>query len=394
MAVVIAFTVLAAMLAVGDIAATKTKAVLGQMFVFAVLLLIAFWCGMPTNYIELTGATTIGGLCAALMLVSQGSALTLKQFAKEWKTVTIGFIQVALICVFCIVFGGLLMNKVMAYAGAPIVSGALVAYMVMTEPLTEAGMYDIASFCMMIMILQNFVGIPIAGALMRKDAKNLVASGEIEKYRYLVEETAGHKEKKSLIPALPEKYSKPSVLLFKGALVALLSFWVSGLTKGTVNSLLLCMIFGVVFSALGFIENNYLEKANAQGIVLMFVVFYIFASWANTTPEMVLNNLFPVVKILALGVVAILFGGFVCSKIFKVSFGMATAIGLTGLFGFPTTYYIAKTVSETVGENEADRQAIENYMLPKMLVAGFATVTIGSVVAASLMLPLLKNLLA
>ena len=393
MTVVLAFTALAAMLAVGDVAAIKTKAVLGQMFVFAVLLLAAFWCGMPTNFIELTGATTIGGLCAALMLVSQGSALTLRQFAREWKTVAIGFIQVALVCVFCILFGGFILDRIMAYAGAPIVSGALVAYLVMSEPLTEAGMYDVAAFCMMIMILQNFVGIPIAGALMRRDARKLIASGEIENYRGLAADSSAGREKKKPIPALPEKFRKPTVLIFKGALIALLSFWVSGLTNGTVNALLLCMIFGVVFSALGFLENNYLEQANAQGIVLMFVVFYIFASWSNTTPEMVLNNLFPVVKILALGVVAILFGGFVCSRLFKVSFGMATAIGLTGLFGFPTTYYIAKTVSETGGENDADRQAIENYMLPKMLVAGFATVTIGSVVAASLMLPLLKSLL-
>lgn len=391
MQVVLSFTILTIMLAVSDMLATKTKAVLGTMFTFPILLLIAFWNGLPKDTITVTGATVIAPVCCALLLVNQGASLTLDQFVKEWKTVVVGFLQVAAVTLTCAFVGQFIIGKVAAYSGAPIVAGAMVAYMVMTEPLLDAGLNDIAAFCMVIMVLQNLVGIPLATLIMKKDARNLIASGQIENYRQVAEIESGAAKRKYLFPQIPEKYNKSSVMLAKAMLVGLLAFWLSDLTNGTINSYLLCMILGVVFGLLGFIEQNYLDKAGAMGMVQMLIVFFIYTNNANTTPEMILDTFVPFAVIMGLGVAAMFVCGFICSKIFKMSFGMTVAIGLTGLFGFPTTFYIARSVAEAVGGDDKEQcQALENYLMPRMLVAGFATVTIGSVIAASMMLPLLK----
>ena len=42
-----------------------------------------------------------------------------------------------------------------------------------------------------------------------------------------------------------------------------------------------------------------------------------------------------------------------------------------------------------MGETEDQRKALENYLLPKMLVAGFVTVTITSVVLAGFVVNIL-----
>ena len=71
------------------------------------------------------------------------------------------------------------------------------------------------------------------------------------------------------------------------------------------------------------------------------------------------------------------------NKVFKTGFGMCTAIGLSGLFGFPPTMTISKEVAAEVAQNDEDQAALENFLMPQMVVGGFAVFTIGSVVVGS-----------
>lgn len=76
-------------------------------------------------------------------------------------------------------------------------------------------------------------------------------------------------------------------------------------------------------------------------------------------------------------------------KILKVSPWMSFAIGITALFGFPGTYVVSNEVASALATNEEEKKVILGQILPKMLVAGFITVSIGSVVLAGF----LSNLL-
>jgi hypothetical protein len=64
-------------------------------------------------------------------------------------------------------------------------------------------------------------------------------------------------------------------------------------------------------------------------------------------------------------------------------------LGLTCTFGFPTTMLMSKEVAKAIGSTDEERIAIENYILPKMVTAGFVTVTITSVLIAGVVVGML-----
>ena len=62
--------------------------------------------------------------------------------------------------------------------------------------------------------------------------------------------------------------------------------------------------------------------------------------------------------------------------------GVELAIGSTCLFGFPGTYIISQEVVTSLSQNESEKQFLTKRILPKMLIAGFTTVTVASVILA------------
>lgn len=51
----------------------------------------------------------------------------------------------------------------------------------------------------------------------------------------------------------------------------------------------------------------------------------------------------------------------------------------SSLYGFPGTLILSEEAAKNIGETEDEIQIIEDEILPKMVVAGFSTVTITSV---------------
>jgi len=386
MVVIRAFTILVIFLGIGDIIAQKTKAYINSYFVFAVLLLLGFWVlKLPSDIVDTSGAPAVGGIACAFCMVHLATTIPLQEFIKQWKTIIIGVGAVVFIALFCGGVGSLLLGKTMALAGAPIVAGGLSAQLVLSEPLTSLGLDRENIFTLLILVLQVIIGTPICAIIMKQDAKRCLASGEINQYVY--SETSDKAASKKLIPPLPEAYQKPTVLLAKAGVVALIAYWVSGITG--INGLLLCMLFGIVFYAIGFLEPNIMEKAGAMGILMVFVVFFCFTSTYKATPSMVLGLLLPLIVIFLLGLVAVTINGFVMHFIFKESWAMCIAIGLVALIGFPGIWYISKEVSSSIGTNEEEVKALENYTMPRLVVANFATMTIPSVILASILVPML-----
>ena len=63
---------------------------------------------------------------------------------------------------------------------------------------------------------------------------------------------------------------------------------------------------------------------------------------------------------------------------------MSVAIGLTALYGFPGTMILSQEAAKGAGENPEETAAIEHEILPRMIIAGFSTVTITSVIVTSI----------
>ena len=53
--------------------------------------------------------------------------------------------------------------------------------------------------------------------------------------------------------------------------------------------------------------------------------------------------------------------------------------------GFPATYLVANEIAIATGETEEERQVVNDAIMPKYLVGGFATVTTFSVITAGIL---------
>lgn len=104
---------------------------------------------------------------------------------------------------------------------------------------------------------------------------------------------------------------------------------------------------------------------------------------------MMLEIIYPLAGTIILGVIGMYVFSFIAGKLLKVSKEMAFAVSLTALYGFPADYIITNEVIKALTEDEKEREMLTSNMLPPMLVGGFITVTIVSVVLAGIFVGLL-----
>ena len=171
--------------------------------------------------------------------------------------------------------------------------------------------------------------------------------------------------------------------------MAVIAYYAAKLTGGKVHYFVMCLLMGALFFSLGFLEKGILAKTNSSGLITFFVTILIFSNLATTTPQQVLSVLPALALTALLGVGGTAAAGFVLGKLLNVPFGLAVSLGISCTFGFPTTMLIPQEVSEALGRNEKEKAAILNYLLPKMLTAGFVTVTIASVLIAGFVVNML-----
>lgn len=384
MQAIASITVVMALVGISEVIAVKSKGYISTLFSAAFLLMIGFWIGLPKDIFISSGMLPTSMVLVGFLLTGMGSMIDLNELLQQWKTVIIAFVAVIMIVLIVGLAGSLFIDSKMALASSTIVAGGAAAQIIMAGVLKLKNLLDIEIFCLLVLSLQSFLGLPICSIILRKEAVEYISSGKY-KNRGKRDSTRRGALRKKLIPQMPEKYQKPVLLLAKTGVVTLLAYYVSGLTGGKVNALLLCLVFGIISQALGFLEKDILTKANSFAIVLFYAYALIFSSLPEISPLKIFIMIVPLIIVFALGIIGIVTAASIMGKMLKVEFKMAMAIGLTALFGFPGTYYIAMEVAEAVGENEEQVKSLIEYLLPKMLTAGFTTVSIASVIIVSIM---------
>ncbi len=386
---IVALAILFSIYAVGELIAQKTKAVFSTVLGIALILLAGFWSGvLPRTLIEDAQISGFGNLIAGVLIVSLGTTIDFPELKRQWKVVVI-----SLCCVICavgaiILAGSPLMGSELAVSGAPIFAGGSAATLIMTTALKEKGLEYAGTFCIALYVMQKFIGVPIASLLLRRTARQFRDIPElVEEYSRQELPREGGKSAGPL--ALPAQFAKPSVYLAKLGIVAVIAYYAAKLTGGKVHYFVMCLLMGALFFSLGFLEKGILAKTNSSGLITFFVTILIFSNLATTTPQQVLSVLPALALSALLGVGGTAAAGFVLGKLLNVPFGLAVSLGISCTFGFPTTMLIPQEVSEALGRNEKEKAAILNYLLPKMLTAGFVTVTIASVLIAGFVVNML-----
>ncbi|MCM3122767.1 MULTISPECIES: hypothetical protein [unclassified Mesobacillus] len=390
MSQLLALVIVVFILLVGDLVAVRTKAWIPSMFVSAVLFLIGYWTFFPKEIVALAGVpSAVAVMMMYLLITNMGTLLSIRELKNQWKTIVIALsgilgIVAVLLSVGTLIFG----FQTMVVAVPPLVGG-VVSALIMSEGAKEAGLASLSVFAIVIYVMQGFAGYPLTSLVLKKEGKRLLkqyregglASTEVA----ATAEVAPPPELK-LFRRLPEKYNTEFFKFFRLSLVAYLAYLTSTLLAPivSVSPFVLALLFGVIATSVGFLEKQVLQKANGFGIAILVLMLFIFDGLKQATPGMLLEILVPLIGAIVLGVAGMYIFSFVAGKILKVSKEIAFAVSLTALYGFPADYIITNEVIKSLTEDEKEREALTSHMLPPMLVGGFVTVTIVSVVLAGI----------
>ncbi len=386
----------------GDMVATKTRAIVSMLFFSSVLFLAGFWTKvLPNTMFDDSTLLLVSGVLVSMLLVHMGTTIKLRDFADQWKTVIIACIACIAISLGIYFIGGLIVaDKNYVVVGAPILSGGVVATITM-QTAVEGHSVELGVFAALVMVVQGFVGYPVCSLCLKSEAKrvrSLVESGQELKgvTAKIVTDAA---PRKRLIPYIPDKYNGPNIMMAKVAFFAFLATitanaingWIASTfeTAFSISALIFALIYGIIAKELGFIEENPMKRAGADGFMLVVVTLSIFTNLAQSTPDMVAGMLWPLLVVVVTGSVTFLIISTLVGKIFGVSWQMSCAIGSTCLFGFPGTYIVTNEVVNATAANDEEKQLMLDHMMPKMLIAGMVSVSITSVLIAGYMVNLL-----
>lgn len=390
MSQMLALVIIVGILFIGDVVSTKTKAWIPSVFVCAILFLIGYWTFFPKNIVEVAGITpAVATMFMYLLITNMGTLLSLQELKRQWKTIVITLSGIFGIVVVLLTIGAMIIDmKTMIVAIPPLVGG-LVSSIIMSDGAASAGFDDLAVFAIVIYVMQGFAGYPLTSIFLKREAKKVlnnyregkvpVASGEEEENDDV---TANPK----LFTRMPKKYNTDYFKFFRIAIVGFLAYTVSTVLAPVVdvNALVLCLLFGVIATTIGFLEKQPLQKANGFGISIMVLMLFVFEGLKNATADMMLRIIIPLVVSIVLAVIAMYIFSFIAGKILKVSPNLAFCVSLTALYGFPADYIITNEVVKSVTTDQKERDVLLSYLLPPMLVGGFVTVTIVSVILAGI----------
>ncbi|KGR77400.1 hypothetical protein [Ureibacillus manganicus] len=385
----VAIVILLFILYIGDFISIRTKAWIPSMFISAVLFLIGYWTFFPQDIVAIAGIpNTVATLLIYLLIVNMGTLLSVKELIAQWKTVVISLSGILGIVVLLFGIASFIFDMNTVIVAIPPLVGGIVSALIMSDGAAQAGLTSLSVFAIVIYVMQGFAGYPLTSIVLKKEGKKLLQqfrNGELV-VKEEVEKTDNTTEKKHglKIFQVPEKYNTDYFKFFKIALVGCLAYLTSTFLAPVVeiNGAVLALVFGVIAKSIGFLETHALQKANGFGFAIMGLMLFVFDALKSATPSMLLDLLTPLVVCIVLGVFGMYIFSFIAGKVLKVSKNLAFAVSLTALYGFPADYVITNEVIKSLTSDDEERKALTSVMLPPMLVGGFVSVTIVSVILA------------
>ena len=388
-----AFFILMAFLALGEFISVKTRAIVPSILIFLILLLSGVWGGLlPKEIIDLGGfSEAMTEVIMVVIVVNMGSSLSLDSLKKEWKTVLIGIGAIVGIAAVILPIGSMIYDWQTAVVAAPPIAGGFVAAFEMSKTSLAKGLPHLSTIALLLLALQEFPVYFILPGLLRSETLrrlDLFRKGELKAV------SAEEENKKRLIPPIPEKYMDTSTYLFLLGLVGMIAILCSTLSKTIFNGFgvdfkisptIFALLFGIVAGEIGLLERKSLQKANCFGFFVVASVVGVMGGLVNSSMEEILALIVPLVVLIFLGIIGMAIGGIIVGKLLKLTWQMSFAIALNCLIGFPVNFLLTNEAINVLAKTEEEKDFLTNTMVPTMLVGGFTTVTLGSVVFAGIL---------
>lgn len=353
---VLAFTIVMFIWTISDFVSKKTKSLLSSLLAL--------------------GTTVVG-----FIIVQIGTMISIEELKQQLKTVVVGVSAIIGIAVALLLVGPLFESRNYAIAAIGAVSGGTISIIIVQEAALALGLLSVAVLPFLISALQGLIGFPLTSIILRKEAKRLQGeyrAGTLKTVKVEAKET----EQKS---KLPEAFQTTAGTLFVVGVIVLISTLVNNLTGGLLNTFIVALLLGVTLRAFGILKPNILTGIDAYGLMMLAILIIIFGPLATIEPQNLIDLIVPISLSFLVGVSGSILFAIVTGKLLGYSFLMSIAVGLTSLYGFPGTMILSQEAAKSIAETEEERLAIEAQILPKMIIAGFSTVTITSVFITSIL---------
>ncbi|MET1178472.1 hypothetical protein ABG775_11000 [Peribacillus simplex] len=388
MSQMLALVIVILILFVGDIVAVRTKAWVPSVFVSAILFLCGYWTFFPQDIVSIAGVPpVVATMMMYLLITNMGTLLSIRELVNQWKTIVISLSGILGIVALIFGIGIFIFDLQTVLVAIPPLVGGMVSSIIMSEGAAEAGLTSLSVFAIVIYVMQGFAGYPLTSIVLKKEGKKRqYRNGQLTVKKSDTAAASEGMTELKLFKKLPEKYNTEYFKFFRLAVVAFLAYLVStGLEPIiSINAFVLCLLFGVVGKSIGFLEKQTLQKANGFGFAIMALMLFVFDGLKNATPSMMVEILYPLIVCIFLAVIGMYIFSFIAGKLLNVSKELAFAVSLTALYGFPADYIITNEVVNSLTKDENEKEALLSHMLPPMLVGGFISVTIVSVILAGI----------
>lgn len=256
---------------IGEIVSTKTKAFVPSVFVTALLFLLGYWTFFPKDIVNIAAfGQPFAGLSMYLLITHMGSLMNIKELLSQWKTVLISLAGVFGIIIILLTIGKVILGYQTVVVGAPPLTGGIVAAILMRDAAAEKGLEMLSVLAILVYVAQGFVGYPITALLLKKEGNRLLSNYSKDDTNIKKDEKVSEdSNKKPLIPKLPDKFNTTYMLLLKLSIVAFFASRFSMLINNalksanltfTIHPLVTCLIFGVLFAEIGFLDRQVLSK--------------------------------------------------------------------------------------------------------------------------------------
>ena len=398
----LALFIVAIIYAFGEIISTKTKAWIPSVFVTAILFIIGYWTIFPKDIVALAGLGIPLSTPIAIIfcVIHMGSSISFNELKKQWKTIIVCLFGILGMITFCLTIARLFVDFEYIVAGLPPLTGGIVSATMMQQSALEAGLEKASVLAICMYVCQGFAGYPLTSILLKIEGKKLLkqykqnSTSSLNKNNDILKIENIQEKEKRLIPKISDKYYSTALSLAIMALIGFSSVYLQdfsakflGIYK--INAAVIGLILGIIFAEIGLIDRNILKRNGCFNIFMFIVMLYIFSGLNNATPELLLEILAPMIIIIIIGVLGMAVFSVIIAKILKVSVPMAFASSLTSLYGFPPNYILTEECAKSLATTDEEKQYLMDNMLPQMIVGGFVTVTITSVIIASILAPLL-----
>ena len=349
----------------------------------------------PPDLLTASSLLGLAGVVVGFIIVHLGTVISIDDFKKQWKTLLIGIATVVgigvLLAVATLIFGAgmprttdygdlIATGRDFMIAGIGALSGGTISVLMVQEAALHYGLTAVAAFPVLIAALQGLIGFPLTSIILRREAARLKEDYRAGRIEVPVAEQAAEESK----GMLPDFLRTTPGTLFCVGIVVLVSIGINNLTNGVLNTFVVALILGITLRATGVFKPSVLSGIDAYGLMMLAILIMVFGPLATLKPADLLALAWPLLLVFVFGLIGIALFSAGVGKLLGYTVPMSIAIGLTSLYGFPGTMILSQEAAKGAGETPEEVAAIEGQILPKMIVAGFSTVTITSVVVTGI----------